>query len=112
MCGKPLLGRSGKKFCSPECKNAFHNRESRAFRLYRSRIITALGRNYEILREALDGGVLSVDLMSLENKGFRPSFVTGYIPIRYGNDCCRCFDISYCRSSTRIFKIRRDAEEF
>lgn len=112
MCGAALVGRSGKRFCSPKCKNAWHNLRSRDARIYHNRIITALKRNHGILEQALREGMVSVDLMFLENKGFRPDYITSYTPVRYGNDCCRCFDISYCRSATRVFKIQRDPKDF
>ncbi|NLZ51544.1 MAG: hypothetical protein GX899_07585 [Rikenellaceae bacterium] len=108
MCGKPLSGRIGKKFCNQQCKNAWHNLKTKDFRMYHNRIITALNRNYSLLEKALREGVMSIDLMLLENQGFRPAYMTSYTTVRYGNDICRCFDISYCRSGTRIFKIKRD----
>lgn len=109
MCGKALSGRIGKKFCDQQCKNAWHNLKTKDFRMYHNRIITALNRNYSLLEKALREGLMSIDLLLLENQGFRPAFITSYTAVRYGNDICRCFDISYCRSSTRIFKIKRDA---
>jgi hypothetical protein len=108
MCGRLDYGRADKKFCSPECKNAWHNALTKKSRLYRNRILTALGRNYTILNESLDRGELSIDMMTLEDRGFRPCYVTGYQPVRYGHDTFRCFDISFCRSASRIFRIRRE----
>ena len=111
MCGKIGIGRSDRKFCSAECKNRWHNAQGRSSRLYRSRILTALGRNYSILSEALERGELSVDMLTMEDRGFRPCYVTGYRTVRYGSDICRCFDISYCRSASRVYRIRREDED-
>lgn len=110
MCGKPLSGRIGKKFCDQDCKNAWHNQRTKDSRQYHNHIITALNRNYNLLDRALQEGLMSVDLMLLENQGFRPAYFTSYTPVRYGNDKCRCFDICYCRSNSRIFKIEREAQ--
>ena len=110
-CGREGVGRSDRKFCSVECKNAWHNTMGRSSRLCRSRIITALGRNYEILRESMERGELSIDLMTLEDRGFRPCYVTGYNPVRYGPDTFRCFDITYCRSASRVYRIRKEKED-
>lgn len=107
-CGKTGFGRAGRKFCSQECKNAWHNALVRDSRLYRSRILTALGRNYSVLSEALARGELSIDIISMENRGFRPCYITGYIPGRYRGDRYRCFDISYCRSASRVYNIRKE----
>ena len=108
QCGKPVSGRTGKKFCSEACKNGYHNEMTRESRLGRSRIITALSHNHSILEKVLRNGILSIDLMALENMGFRPAYITGYTPARKGNGICRCFDISYCRSATRVYKIRKE----
>ena len=108
QCGRPVSGRSGKRFCSEACKNGWHNEKTRESRLGRSRIITALSHNHSILEKVLRNGILSIDLMTLENMGFRPAYITGYTPARNGNGTCRCFDISYCRSATRVFKIRKE----
>ena len=110
-CGKIAYGRSDRKFCCQQCKNAWHNARTRESRLYRSRIITALGRNYNVLRSALERGELSIDLMTLQDRGFRPCYVTGHRSVRYGSDVCRCFDISYCQSASRVYRIRLEDED-
>ena len=110
-CGAEGVGRSDRKFCSTECKNAWHNSQTRVSRLYRSRITTALARNYKVLRESMERGELSIDLMTLEDRGFRPNYITGYNPVRYGPDTFRCFDISYCRSASRVYRIRMTEED-
>lgn len=109
-CGRTGYGRGDRKFCSAACKNAYHNAKTKSSRLYRSRILTALSRNYNILSEALARGELSIDILSLQDRGFRPCYVTGYMPVRYGSDVFRCFDISYCRSASRIFRLSREQE--
>jgi len=109
QCGKPVHGRAGKKFCSEKCKNEWHNITTKRSRLARGRIITALSHNHSLLEKAVREGMLSIDLMTLENMGFRPDYMTGYTPGRNGAaGTCRCFDISYCRSATRVYKIRKE----
>lgn len=110
-CGKQGYGRADRKFCSSACKSAWHNEINKNSRLYRSRILTALNKNYIILREALERGELSTDIITMEDRGFRPCYVTGFWPARLGADIYRCFDISYCRSASRIYKIRREDRE-
>ena len=109
-CGTISYGRADRKFCSADCKNKWHNEQTRTMRALRSKTITALGHNYNILSEALARGEMSIDLLTMEDRGFHPGYITGYLPRRYGPDSYRCFDICYCQSSSRIYRIRRESE--
>lgn len=111
QCGKVSFGRPDKKFCSEVCKNAWHNARQQKSRQLRNRILTALNKNYRILEELISSGRLSAELMPLEERGFRPSFVTGYTRVRYGHDVFRCFDISYSLTGARLFRIRKDSDD-
>lgn len=110
QCGKVTYGRADKKFCSEICKNGYHNNEMKESRQARGRVLTALNRNYRILDAALAEGRFSVDLMSLEDKGFRPAYITGCTKVRYGHDVLRCFDICYSQTGSRVFRLRKLSE--
>ncbi len=106
-CGKEIYGRKDKHFCSLGCKNKWHNRQTRERRQLRMEILAALSRNYEILDALLKEERLSVTLEELEKAGFNPAFVTGHRKGLYRHDEYACFDISFYRSSTKIFNLRR-----
>lgn len=106
-CGREFeFGRSDKIFCSNQCRNAHHNRENRDSRNARSKTLTRLNTNYSILEKLLKLEIASISLIDASQMGFKAEFVTGYIK-RKPHDECRCFDIKYCRTGTKIFNIER-----
>ena len=106
-CGSAIYGRKDKHFCSPSCKNRYHNRMQRQRRDVRLETITALSRNYEILEALLKEKVTSIPLQELERMGFKPDYVTGHRKGLYRHEEFSCFDIRYYRSSTKLFNVRR-----
>lgn len=108
-CGKAFYGRKDKHFCSLSCKNAYHNRRVRERRHLRMEVMAALARNYEILDSLLKEERVSAPLTELEKAGYDPAFITGHRKGLYRHDEYTCFDISFYRSSTKIFNVRRKA---
>ncbi|MCR4860517.1 MAG: hypothetical protein K5910_07630 [Bacteroidales bacterium] len=106
-CGKTFFGRKDKQFCSIACKNRYHNRKLKERRRYRMKILSALSRNYEILESLLREDRTSAPLSELEKAGFDPAFVTGHRKGSFRHDDYACFDISFYRSDTKIFNLRR-----
>lgn len=106
-CGKELHGRPDKKFCDNRCRNSYHNLSKNEYSNIRHKTDNILKRNYNILSGLINRGITSVDILEMEQFGFRPSFVT---TIRQGRQNYRefaCYDIVYCQTSSRIFNIRR-----
>ena len=106
-CGTEFYGRPDKKFCSPVCKNKYHNREASSVRHTRNYIITALQINYNILRDLLREGRRSASLQDLAIRGFNPGYVTGHSAGKCGHNEYSCFDIKYYQSSSKVFNLRR-----
>ncbi len=110
-CGDEIIyGRKGKKFCSEECKNAFHNRKHHYSRTVRLRILGILERNYAVLEKLLRLDIRSISLGDLAQMGYNKEFVTSYHKVG-GHDEYRIFDIKYCCSSSRVFHIERVQED-
>ena len=110
-CGDEIAyGRKGRKFCSETCKNSYHNRKHHYSRSVRLRILGTLDRNYTILERLLRLDIRSISLGDLAQMGYNKEFVTSYHKVG-GHDEYRCFDIKYCCSSSRIFKIERVQQE-
>ena len=106
-CGDEIVyGRKGKKFCSEECKNAFHNRRHHYSRTVRLRILGILDRNYSVLEKLLRLDIRSISLGDLAQMGYNKEFVTSYHKVG-GHDEYSVFDIKYCCSSSRVFRIER-----
>ena len=105
-CGGAVYGRSDRKFCSTGCKDRYHNRKAHVYNKMRLRIMNALDRNYTILTRLLSQGIRTIDRVDIEHIGFRIDCVTSY---RKSNrhDECRCFDIKYILTPTRVRGIER-----
>lgn len=106
-CGVEFRGRRDKKFCSLACKNNYNNRKIKAIRQYRADIIAKLSRNYEILEMLLGEKVTRAGLEEIEKIGFDAAYVTGSSRGQGRSEECRCFDIAYRRTGSRIFNLRR-----
>lgn len=106
-CGGEIeYGRHDRKFCCPECKNKYHNRQHHYRRTVHLRIIGTLNRNYEILNRLLMADVTSISLGDLSQMGYNMNFMTSCRKVK-GHEECRCFDIRYFSTATRIFNIER-----
>lgn len=106
-CGTTFYGRKDKQFCSIGCKNRYHNREVRERRQIQADTVAILSHNYEILNALLRDKRVSASLDELTKAGYNPAFVTGHRKGFYRHDEYSCFDISFCRSFTKIFNLRR-----
>lgn len=78
-CGKPLEGRSDKKFCDPQCKSAnqYEKEKQRPDRFY-NKVDNQLKLNRRIMKEYNKGGKVTVRAKILLELGFNPKFFTHY----------------------------------
>ncbi len=110
-CGAPLgtFGRADRKFCSPACKNLWHNNKASGYRVFRQRIISLLDRNHMILNGLIKRGIRSIDKHDIMTLGFSPYHATSVtrnrLHLRYF-----CFDISYCISDSRVWGIEKHSK--
>ena len=109
-CGKPISGRADKRFCCSRCKNEWNNSLNGPARHRRNRVLGILDKNYQVLKMVLESGERAPELTSLADAGFRSEYVTEFRRIRRGRDEYRCFDISYNKTETRLYNIRRVPE--
>ena len=106
-CGEPLpYGRSDRKYCSDRCRNRYHNREHRKWQRRYARVIDILMQNHGILSRMLDMGVESVPKSELAQLGSNFDFVTSCRKTGHRLEC-RCFDICYFDTESRIIRLRR-----
>ena len=108
-CGDPLpYGRGDRKFCCEGCKNRYHNREARQYRVRYARTVGILEKNHDILRHLVRIGVRSISKAELVQLGYRPDFVTACSrePRR---TVCRCFDIVFRSTETRITHLAQES---
>ena len=101
-CGDMIpYGRGDRKFCSEGCKNRFHNREARQYRVRYARTIGVLQKNHDILQHLVRMGIRSISKAELVQLGYRPDFVTSFTR-ESRRTVCRCFDIVFFDTETRI----------
>lgn len=105
-CGDAIgYGRTDRKFCSPECKNAWHNTHRNPDRgRSETRVLLLLENNYSILRRLLVMGVRSIDCRTLRQLGFLPEYATRFYK-RGRRNLYELFDISYESTPSRLRKI-------
>ena len=108
QCGTAIYGRKDKKFCSEGCKNHYHNAIAREINRRKTRIISALNTNYEILCNLLKYGLTSCKLEDLRKMGFKEEFITGYRRKVSHHSEHSCFDIRYFISESKVFGVRKD----
>ena len=106
-CGDKIrYGRSDKKFCSDSCRTKNYNDKMKRSRVFRRRIMSGLMRNYAILENLIKDDVDAVDLIELSSLGFIPALMTSCR--KWGkHEECRCFDIRYIMTATRIYSISK-----
>lgn len=106
-CGAEFSGRKDKKFCSLTCKNNYNNRRYHDRKQYREKILAQLSRNYDILEGLLTDNQAGASLEELSMLGFDSRCLTGFGKGNGSHECCSCFDISYYRTGSKIFGLRR-----
>lgn len=106
-CGREVYGRTDKKFCNDSCRNKFHNRRHNEEKKIIERTLNALYRNHEYLGNLLKAGINAIDIDIAKLSGFEPEIITGWRKTRSKHSECRCFDIKYCLTERKIFRIQR-----
>jgi len=98
-------GRPDRKFCSPECKNAFHNANRKLTTShYHDRVFRMLENNYSILKHLLAMGVTSIDRRTLRELHFNQEYSTSYCKLGHRHHYT-CFEIHYDITPTRAINI-------
>jgi hypothetical protein len=77
-CGKPLKGRSDKKFCDDYCRNAYNNQLKSTSNNYVRNINNALGKNRRILEGIFPPGekMTKTTKEKLQRLGFQFKYFT------------------------------------
>jgi predicted nucleic acid-binding Zn ribbon protein len=102
-CGKPVQGRSDKKFCANHCRSEYNNRKNKTQENNSSiiRIHRILQHNRSILYRLMekgDRGCVSVEM--LVELGFHFGFHTHIVTIKNKTKVF-CYDIGYLKKNER-----------
>lgn len=94
-CGKPVQGRSDKKFCSDYCRNQYNYRNKKDSTNLMRNINNALRKNRHILMEANPSGKTKVPRDKLLRKGFSFDYHTQTHTTKKGDTYFLCYDQAY-----------------
>lgn len=93
ICKKEIKGRSDKKYCSQECKNAYHSRLINYTNKSTVKVDKILHRNYAILVELLGRKqYLETTKNQLEEKGFVFHYCTSTYKNTQNKQCYYIYD--------------------
>ena len=94
-CGTPMAGRTDKRFCSDQCRNAFNNRQNSDATNYIRNINYILRKNRRILLELNPSGKVRLSRDKLLVKGFNFSYFTSIYTTQEGAQYIYCYDQGY-----------------
>lgn len=109
-CGKPLRGRSDKKFCDDHCRNSFNNQRNAPDSTYVRRITHALKKNRRLLKSLVDetGGSTRTSREELLEAGFQFRYFTHTSLNQDGGTYFHCYDYAYLPlPNDRVLVIRK-----
>lgn|SRR5574343_547557 len=106
-CNDPLKGRSDKKFCDDQCRNAYNNELKSLQHKEMGSINKVLARNRKILKTLLNGDPSSVSATREEllMKGFHFNYITHSHTNGEGCLICYCYDHGYFNVGNEQYRI-------
>ncbi len=93
-CGKAMFGRSDKKFCDDQCRNAYNNTLN-SDTPYVRQVNTILRKNRRILETLNVGGKTKVPRSKLAEQGFNFKYFTNLLKTKTGNTYYFCYEHGY-----------------
>jgi predicted nucleic acid-binding Zn ribbon protein len=94
-CGKPIIGRSDKKFCSDECRSAFNNIKNRNTNNMMRSVNAILKRNRDILLSFNPDGKANIAKSKLQNAGYNFNYHTNSYTTKADKTYYFCYDLGY-----------------
>ncbi len=90
-----MRGRSDKRFCSSDCRSAYHNRHRREEMLTLRKLEANLLRNFRLLRKVRKEGLSQMSRGAFERMGFDFSFYTHSMQGVRNEQIFFCYDMPY-----------------
>jgi hypothetical protein len=112
-CGKPLKGRSDKRFCDDYCRNGYNNQLKSASNNLVRNINNALGKNRRILENLLPEGeeTAKANKEKLNRSGFQFKYFTHTYTTKTGKTYFYCYDHGYLPLENDWYLIVKRKEE-
>lgn len=113
QCGKPLRGRTDKKFCDDLCRNAYNNRLKSKNNLQIKTINGTLIKNRRIMEAILPDtdDTVKIHRERLLKQGFQFTYHTHLYTTKNGKIYTYCYDYGYLPLDNDWYLIVRKREE-
>lgn len=107
VCGKEIVGRSDKLFCSDACRNNHNNQANKDVTNLMRNINNALRKNYKILSELNTGEKTKVEKKILLKKKFDFGHFTSILEAKTGNTYYVVYDLAFQELEGDVFLITK-----
>lgn len=94
-CGRPIKGRSDKKFCDDYCRSAYNNRINGDITPCMRNVNNILRKNRRILEELIPEETAKTTREKLMEKGFNFQYLTNTYRNNRGNLYYFCYEFGY-----------------
>ena len=105
QCGKEVLGRSDRRFCSDYCRNMFNNNVNKDVTNLMRNVNNALRKNYKILLELNPGETAKTTRSVLKKKKFDFDVYTSVLNAKTGNTYYFVYDKGYLEGENNNFLL-------
>lgn len=95
QCGKPLNGRSDKKFCDAYCRNSFNNQHKAEDEQHIQHINAQIRKNRRILKDLCPEGKATIRRAVLEIRGYDYKYFSGVFHSTRGLTYYLCYDYGF-----------------
>jgi len=112
-CGKPVKGRSDKKFCDDYCRAAYNNQLNSSVNNFIRNVNNALGKNRRILESLLAEGeaTAKANRDKLIEKGFQFKYHTHSYNTKKGDTYFYCYEYGYLPLENNWYLIVKREQE-
>ena len=104
-CGRAIIGRIDKKFCSDYCRNSFNNKLNKEDKKIVRTINTKLKKNYRILQELNPNEKSKTNKEKLLLQGFDFEFITNIYTTKAGTIYYFVYDQGYLPLENDIYAL-------
>ncbi len=112
-CGKPVKGRSDKKFCDDYCRAAYNNQLNSVANNFIRNVNNALGKNRRILESLLPAGeaTAKANRDKLVERSFQFKYHTHLYSTKKGDTYFYCYEYGYLPLENNWYLIvKREVE--
>lgn len=109
-CGKPLSGRSDKKFCDDACRNNYNNKQNSDANEFVKKVNNFLRKNRRIIEGFVPAeGKITLSEKKLKDAGFNFDYHTGIYETKTGSVYRLCYEYGYMKiEDNRYVLVKRE----